>query len=86
MAATAIVEFSKNPISIKGTLAQARYLQPLPAGSNDMSHVLVRDEGFALRQYKMRPYPKTSFRSINLNLTRWARQIIANAFGILSKK
>ncbi|XP_049542544.1 uncharacterized protein LOC125955453 [Anopheles darlingi] len=65
--------------------------KPLPGKADDMPHVLVGDEGFALQPYMMRPYPKANSvndakkTKFNTQLSR-ARRIVENAFGILSRK
>lgn len=65
--------------------------KPLPGTRAPMPHVIVGDEGFALRTYLMRPYPKAGMTSntrkqhFNAQLSR-ARRVVENAFGILAMK
>lgn len=64
---------------------------PKPLPGEDVPHVLVGDEGFALQTYLMRPYPKQGVinnarkKHFNLYLSR-ARRVVENAFGILAMK
>ncbi|CAK1591755.1 unnamed protein product [Parnassius mnemosyne] len=65
--------------------------KPLPGTEEPVPHVLIGDEGFALKTYLMRPFPralatqderKTNF---NKRLCR-ARRVVENTFGILAQK
>ncbi|XP_047990332.1 protein ALP1-like [Leguminivora glycinivorella] len=65
--------------------------KPLPGTTDPVPHVLIGDEGFGLKPYLMRPFPraaslhdpqKTNF---NYRLCR-ARRVVENAFGILTHK
>ena len=63
----------------------------LPGQSEPCPHVLIGDEGFALKPYLMRPFPyrqsRADFRKEKYN-TRLckARRVVENAFGILAQK
>ncbi|RVE44383.1 hypothetical protein evm_010953 [Chilo suppressalis] len=65
--------------------------KPLPAMNEPIPHVLIGDEGFALKPYLMRPFPKAAAlqderkRNYNKRLCR-ARRVVENAFGILGEK
>lgn len=65
--------------------------KPLPGSNDPVPHVLIGDEGFALKPYLMRPFPRAAAvqdqRKTNFNkrLCR-ARRVVENAFGILAQK
>lgn len=65
--------------------------KPLPGSTEPVPQVLIGDEGFALKPYLMRPFPKNSVvnderkRRFNYRLCR-ARRVVENAFGILTEK
>jgi len=63
----------------------------LPGQNEPCPHVLVGDEAFALKPYRMRPFPYKQSRTdrskenFNTRLCR-ARRVVENAFGILAQK
>lgn len=65
--------------------------KPLPGGTNNLPHVFIGDEGFALVTFLMRPFPKNQVENnrekanFNKRLSS-ARRIVENAFGILAQK
>lgn len=65
--------------------------KPLPGTRDPVPHVLIGDEGFGLKPYMMRPFPKVASladenkRRFNYRLCR-ARRTVENVFGILSEK
>ncbi|CAH1973406.1 unnamed protein product [Acanthoscelides obtectus] len=65
--------------------------KPLPGQREPCPHVLIGDEGFALKPYLMRPLPYRQSKAdarkekYNTGLYR-ARSGVENAFGILSQK
>lgn len=65
--------------------------KPLPGNEDITPHVLIGDEGFALKEYLMRPFPRTAVirddrkKTFNYRLCR-ARRVVENSFGVLSQK
>ncbi|CAH2011114.1 unnamed protein product [Acanthoscelides obtectus] len=65
--------------------------KPLPGQREPCPHVLIGDEGFALKPYLMRPLPYRQSKAdarkekYNTGLCR-VRRVVENAFGILSQK
>ncbi|XP_047032739.1 protein ALP1-like [Helicoverpa zea] len=65
--------------------------KPLPGGEDPTPHVLIGDEGFALKEYLMRPFPRAAVvhdnrkKTFNYRLCR-ARRVVENSFGILAQK
>ncbi|KAI8431910.1 hypothetical protein MSG28_004461 [Choristoneura fumiferana] len=65
--------------------------KPLPGMSDPVPHVLIGDEGFGLKPYLMRPFPRavslhdSQKNNFNYRLCR-ARRVVENAFGILTHK
>lgn len=65
--------------------------KPLPGCTDPVPHVFIGDEAFPLRENLMRPYPgiqtkdSPTKRIFNYRLSR-ARNVVENAFGILSAR
>lgn len=65
--------------------------KPLPGDEDPTPHVLIGDEGFALKEYLMRPFPRAAVvhdnrkKTYNFRLCR-ARRVVENCFGILTQK
>lgn len=65
--------------------------KPFPGCTNPMPHVFIGDEGFALKPYLMRPFPREQAERdrekavFNKRLST-ARRVVENAFGILAHK
>lgn len=65
--------------------------KPLPGSEDTTPQVLIGDEGFALKEYLMRPFPRATVihdnrkKTFNYRLCR-ARRVVENSFGILAQK